>query len=54
MDDNKKSDHKIQYMPLGMSIGVALGAAFDNIPLWMCLGLCLGLTIDAINKSKDK
>lgn len=52
------SKNSIQFMPLGMGIGVALGAAFDNIPLWMCLGLavglCIGTAIDAANKAKDK
>ena len=58
MDEQKKPEHKILYMPLGISIGVALGVCFDNMPLWMCLGLsigmCLGTAIDAANKGKDE
>jgi len=54
-----KSSDGIQYMPIGMclglSVGVAIGAAFHNIGIGMCLGLgigmCLGVIIDA-NKNK--
>ena len=40
MDDKKKPDHKIQFMPLGMSIGISIGVG-------------LGTVIDS-QKKKDK
>ena len=54
MSDKNGSDHKVLFMPIGMSIGisigVAIGAACDNIPMWMCLGTAL----DASKKDKDE
>ena len=58
MSDKNGSDHKVLFMPIGMSIGVAIGAACDNIPMWMCLGLAIGVglgtVIDASKKEKDE
>ena len=56
------SDDNTQYLPIGMciglSIGVALGAAMDNIPIGMCLGLgiglCFGSALDNANKAKKE
>lgn len=50
----------VQYLPLGMCMGVAIGtvtgAAVGNIPLGMSLGLSIGLglgtCIDAMIKGK--
>ena len=47
--------NKIQQMPffmcIGLSGGMALGAALGSIPIGMCLGLaigmCLGVAVDA-------
>ena len=53
---------KVQCLPLGMCIGVssgvAIGAALNNISLYMCIGLsvgtCVGAVIDYQNrKAKD-
>ncbi len=46
-------------MCLGMGIGTALGAAFDNIGIGMCIGIsigmCLGVALGSHqNKSNDK
>lgn len=57
--ENKENNGGMLYMPLGMcigiSIGVGLGAAMKNIPLWMSIGLCIGLAIgggiDAANRT---
>ena len=58
----KDSENNHQYMPIGMcmgiSIGTALGVAFDNISVWMCLGLsfglCVGIVIDQLqNKNSE-
>ena len=60
----KNQDSEPHYLPLlmsiGISVGMALGAAMQNIPIGMCLGLsigvCLGAGLDAKkrNKSKEK
>lgn len=43
---------KMQYLPIGMciglSIGTAIGAALNNISLYMCIGLSLGMGVGAI------
>ena len=56
------SDDNTQYLPIGMciglSLGVALGAAMDNIPIGMCMGLgiglCFGSALDNANKAKKE
>ena len=44
-------------MVIGISIGVAIGAATNNIPKAMCLGLsiglCLGAGIDVYNRQSE-
>ena len=46
------------FMYCGMSAGMAIGAALDNIGVGMCLGISVGLAIGGIidlkNNSKDK
>ena len=62
MKKEKKPENQMTYMPIGMCIGIgvgtAIGAAFDNIPVFMCLGLSIGLAlgvaIDAIKKKNEK
>ncbi len=56
----KDSEEKVQYLPLGMciglSIGTAIGAAMDNIAVGMCMGMgigvCFGSVLDNANKAK--
>ena len=60
--DKKDDKNNIQYMPIGMcmgiSIGTAIGAAMDNIPICMAvglsLGMCIGSFIDAKNQKAEK
>ena len=60
--ENKENKNKTQYMPIGMclgiSIGTAIGAAMDNIPVYMAVGLsigmCIGSFIDAKNQKAEK
>ena len=60
MKDNKDSENKMQYLPIGMcigiSIGTAIGAATDNIGVGMCLGMsfgvCIGSLLDAQNRKE--
>ena len=58
----KNNEDNTKYMPIGMcmgiSIGTAIGAAMDNIPVYMAVGLsvgmCIGSLIDAKNRKTDK
>ena len=61
MKDNKDSQNKIQYMPifmcLGVSVGMAIGVAIDNIGIGMCfgagIGMCLGTFLDSTKNKKS-
>ena len=55
MENNKNNNQepsKIQYLPIGMCIGVgvgmAIGAALGNIAVGMCTGLSIGMGIGAL------
>lgn len=58
---NINNENQIQYMPifmcLGLSIGMAIGVAMDNIGVGMCLGVgigtCLGTLMDYKNKKNQ-
>ena len=60
MCENNNNSPGMQYMPLGMcvgvSIGMALGVAMKNIAVGMCTGLsvgmCIGAAIDSMNRKK--
>ena len=62
MKKQDNSGQKVLYMPvlmsIGLSIGVAIGAAAHNIPLFMCIGLSIGVGIgtvlDANRQKKDQ
>ena len=55
-----KKDNKdnTKYMPIGMclgiSIGTAIGAAMDNIPICMAVGLSLGMCIGSFIDAKNQ
>ena len=44
------------FMCLGISIGMAIGAPMNNIPIGMCIGVgfgtCIGGIIDHLNRKK--
>ena len=44
------------FMCLGLSVGVAIGTAMDNIPTCMSIGLCVGVGIGAAldGRKRDK
>ena len=52
----KKTDNKFPYLPTFMSkeisVGTAIGAALNNIGLYMCIGLSIGVGIGAILDSQ--
>ena len=58
----KNNEDNTKYMSIGMcmgiSIGTAIGAAMDNIPVYMAvglsLGMCIGSFIDAKNQKAEK
>lgn len=58
--NNNQEAENIQYMPIGMCIGIgvgmAIGAALGNIAIGMCIGLsvgmCIGVIIDSMHKKK--
>lgn len=49
MNEKIKKKDKEYYIGIGLCLGVAFGAAIDNIGLGICLGLALGV---AMQKSK--
>ena len=59
--DNKKEDGTL-YLPIfrgiGISLGVAIGAALGNIPLYMSLGVSIGVgagtVVDAMKKKDSE
>jgi len=48
----KKQENKVHYQPICMSIGIglgmAIGAAFDQLPAGMCIGIGLGLAVGGV------
>ena len=57
MEKDNKRDKKQQEaggsMVIGLSLGVAFGIIFDNLPVWMCLGTGIGLLAPGFFKKKD-
>lgn len=57
----KKPDNQIMQMPIfmciGCSVGMAIGAAMDNIGIGMCigvaLGVCVGSILDQMNRNQE-
>ena len=62
MNNKKEQKDNTQYLPIfmsiGLSVGVAIGAATNNIPICMSIGLCIGVGIgtalDGQKRKKDK
>ena len=61
MKNKNEKENNILYMPIlmsvGVSLGLAVGAAIKNIPVCMCMGigfgLCIGTAIDAKNRNNS-
>ena len=58
LKNKQENGPQLQYMPigmcLGMSVGTALGAAMDNMGLYMCMGLSIGMCIGALVDAKNR
>lgn len=56
-EDKNQKDDRSYWLPIGMciglSLGVTIGAATNNIGLWLPIGLCLGVSLGAV-LSNDK
>ncbi len=60
--DKKNNNDQFPYLPIfmciGVSIGVAIGAAMDNIGIGMCIGCSVGVglgsALDAANRAKKE
>lgn len=61
MNENEKHSSGSNFLPLGMSIGIALGTAFglltDQLAMGMCFGIAIGsgigVALSGINKKCD-
>ncbi len=58
MENQKKPENQVSWLPIGMclgvSIGMAIGAAADNIPLGMSIGVSIGVGIGALIDHKNR
>ena len=62
MANEKDTQDKVQYLPifmcLGLSVGMAIGAAVGNTSIGMCMGIAAGVGIGALldvkNRKDDK
>ena len=58
MKKENKPESDTHYLSLGMcigiSLGVAIGAATDNISTCMCIGLGLGMCIGALMDAQNR
>ena len=60
MKNKNEHEENTNYLPifmcLGLSIGVAIGAAMDNMPTFMSVGLCVGVGIGTAldGRKRDK
>ena len=58
LKDKQESENQTHYMPIGMclglSLGVAIGTATDNLGTYMPIGLSVGLAIGAMIDAKKR
>ena len=53
-DNENKPSYLPIFMCLGLSVGMAIGAASDNIPIGMCLGMSVGVSLGAVLDAKKR
>ena len=46
-------NYKVQYLPIGMCLGLSIGAALGNISMGICIGLAIGAGIDFLHNKKN-
>ena len=51
-DNKKDKNYKVQYLPIGMCLGLSIGAALGNISMGICIGLAIGAGIDFLHNKK--
>ncbi len=58
MANEKDTQNKVQYLPifmcLGLSVGMAIGAAIGNTSIGMCMGIAAGVGIGALIDAKHR
>lgn len=58
MENDKKPENEVQYLPIfmsiGLSVGMAIGAAMDSISVGMCIGLAIGVGIGSILDARNR
>ena len=58
MKNNDRDQNTVQYLPIGMCIGIgvgmAIGSALGSIPVGMCIGMSIGLGIGALADASRK
>jgi F0F1-type ATP synthase membrane subunit c/vacuolar-type H+-ATPase subunit K len=50
----QKAKKKGAWIGLGLALGVAFGAAMDNVGLGIALGICFGAALEAGRSRRDK
>lgn len=57
MNNKKEPENKVNNLPIfmsiGISVGMAIGAAFDNIPIGMCIGVAIGVSIGSLLDARN-
>ena len=52
-DNKNDKNYKVQYLPIGMCLGLSIGAALGNISMGICIGLAIGAGIDFLHNKKN-
>lgn len=52
-DNKNDKKYKVQYLPIGMCLGLSIGAALGNISMGICIGLAIGAGIDFLHNKKN-
>ena len=53
LNGRKNKKNKEYYIAIGLCLGVAFGAAFDNIGLGICFGLVFGVAMQKFKKVRN-
>ena len=52
-DNKNDKNYKVQYLPIGMCLGLPIGVALGNISMGICIGLAIGAGIDFLHNKKN-